>query len=277
MADKVITDNKDSRNTDIIGNTENIRSTKNAGYIENIENTKNAGDTGNNENTGNTGSVRDNTDNKSNRLSKLMPLLSACLGFAEIGVLTVFMALRLQDVSQRIMAIAVVIIYVSWLLLEMRITAGEKGKEAAPSDNKTLEMCVVAKFILIALTLGFVRGINTGNFIAAVVLMISGIAFREYAISNIGKHYSHRIREEGIHIVQDGAYGIIRHPAYLGTLVAHTGFVVGLFSPLALSGLLIWYAVVVYRTIVEDRCLIQLSEYQQYSRKVRYRLFPGIW
>lgn len=220
---------------------------------------------------------RNKIDKKSNRLSKLMPLLSAGLGFAEIAILSILMALRLQDTLQRTMALSVVIIYVSWLLLEMKITAGEKGKEAAPSDNKTLEMCVAAKFALIALTLGFVRGINTGNFITAVVVMILGIGFREYAISNIGKHYSHRIREEDIHIVQDGAYGIIRHPAYLGTLIAHTGLVVGLFSSFALFGLLIWYAVVVYRTIVEDRCLIQLSEYQQYSRKVRYRLFPGIW
>lgn len=218
-----------------------------------------------------------NIDKKSNRLSKLIPLLSAVLGFAEIAILTIFMALRLQDSLQRMMALSVVIIYVSWLLLEMKITAGEKGKEAAQSDNKTLEMCVAAKFILIALTLGFVRGTHIGNFVAAVALMILGIAFREYAISNIGKHYSHRIREEGIHIVQNGAYGIIRHPAYLGTLIAHTGFVVGLFNPFALFGLIIWYVVVVYRTIVEDRCLIQLSEYQQYSRKVRYRLFPGIW
>jgi protein-S-isoprenylcysteine O-methyltransferase Ste14 len=41
---------------------------------------------------------------------------------------------------------------------------------------------------------------------------------------------------------------------------------------------LLTVAVLVVRTALEDRTLIQeLSGYAQYARRTRYRLLPGIW
>jgi protein-S-isoprenylcysteine O-methyltransferase Ste14 len=78
--------------------------------------------------------------------------------------------------------------------------------------------------------------------------------------------------------VQEGAYRHIRHPMYLGVIVAFLGM------PLALGS---WWAMIpstaivglfVYRTHQEDRTLIHgLSGYAEYAEKVRYRLLPGIW
>lgn len=79
-------------------------------------------------------------------------------------------------------------------------------------------------------------------------------------------------------VVQEGAYQTIRHPMYLGIIVAFFGV------PLALGS---WWAMVpstvnvglfVYRTYREDIMLINgLNGYVEYSKKVRYRLLPGIW
>ena len=75
-----------------------------------------------------------------------------------------------------------------------------------------------------------------------------------------------------------GPYRFVRHPAYLATVIIWP-----------VTGLLLesWYAVIpgllaalmmFIRTIYEDRMLHgELPGYAEYTRQVRYRLFPGIW
>jgi protein-S-isoprenylcysteine O-methyltransferase Ste14 len=89
-----------------------------------------------------------------------------------------------------------------------------------------------------------------------------------------------RIQEDRGHYVVDvGPYTIIRHPGYLGTIF---GFL--LATPLLLGS---WWAfvpavisslVVIVRTALEDRTLrLELPGYEDYARRVRYRLLPGVW
>jgi len=84
--------------------------------------------------------------------------------------------------------------------------------------------------------------------------------------------------ERGHHLITSGPYRFIRHPGYLG------GAASTLFGPIAIGS---WWAllpaagivaVLVRRTILEDRFLHrELSGYQEYARNVRYRLLPGLW
>ncbi len=74
-------------------------------------------------------------------------------------------------------------------------------------------------------------------------------------------------------------YRIVRHPGYIATIL---GLV--LATPLLLGS---WWAFIpailamaclLLRTVLEDRTLRQeLSGYEAYTRKVHYRLLPGIW
>jgi protein-S-isoprenylcysteine O-methyltransferase Ste14 len=84
--------------------------------------------------------------------------------------------------------------------------------------------------------------------------------------------------EKGQTVISTGPYALVRHPMYLGTLVLL------IFSPLALGSYwamlpaLLLIPVFVARILNEESVLSrQLDGYQEYTHKVRYRLFPGIW
>ena len=88
-----------------------------------------------------------------------------------------------------------------------------------------------------------------------------------------------RIQSEREHtVVSSGPYAVIRHPAYAGGLLSAlaTPFVLG--SNWALIPTLIGMAVMVARTVLEDRALrAELPGYAGYARQVRWRLLPGVW
>ena len=88
-----------------------------------------------------------------------------------------------------------------------------------------------------------------------------------------------RIQEERGHIViTDGPYRYVRHPGYVGAILAL------LATPLLLGS---WWALIpgglaallfVVRTALEDKTLQEeLDGYAKYAQKVGYRLLPGVW
>ncbi|MFN2152455.1 MAG: methyltransferase family protein [Anaerolineales bacterium] len=79
-------------------------------------------------------------------------------------------------------------------------------------------------------------------------------------------------------VVQEGAYRFIRHPMYLGIIVAFLGIPLALGSWWAMIPSVVIVGLFVYRTHREDQMLTHgLSGYAEYTGKVRYRLLPGIW
>ena len=84
--------------------------------------------------------------------------------------------------------------------------------------------------------------------------------------------------ERGHHLITSGPYQFIRHPGYLGSAGSALCGALALGSWWALLPALGVVGVLVRRTILEDRFLhSELAGYQEYARKVRYRLLPGIW
>lgn len=88
-----------------------------------------------------------------------------------------------------------------------------------------------------------------------------------------------RIQTDREHVVCDsGPYRIIRHPGYAGNILPLFGIVLALDSLWALIPAVAGLVIVVIRTVLEDRTLQEeLPGYRDYARRVRYRLFPGIW
>ena len=76
----------------------------------------------------------------------------------------------------------------------------------------------------------------------------------------------------------DGPYRYVRHPGYAGALLQTLGMPLLLGSLWALVPGILAALLMVARTILEDRTLKrELSGYQDYARKVRYRLMPYVW
>jgi protein-S-isoprenylcysteine O-methyltransferase Ste14 len=84
--------------------------------------------------------------------------------------------------------------------------------------------------------------------------------------------------DRGHQVVRDGPYRLVRHPGYLGMLVAvvSESFVFG--SMWSLVPTAAFLVVLVARTALEDRVLRNgLAGYEDYTRSVTYRLAPGVW
>ena len=112
-------------------------------------------------------------------------------------------------------------------------------------------------------------------------LLISlGYAFAAWALIE-NRFFSSvvRIQADRGHMVCDsGPYRIVRHPGYAGNIPPLLGIVLALGSLWSLIPAAMALVIAVIRTALEDRTLQEeLPGYQEYTRRVRYRLFPGIY
>jgi protein-S-isoprenylcysteine O-methyltransferase Ste14 len=116
--------------------------------------------------------------------------------------------------------------------------------------------------------------------IGALVVLALGHLLIAWA-TRVNRFFARFVRiqkERGHTVVTDGPYQVVRHPGYVGTIVSF------LATPLALGALWVYLVsglmalVVVIRTALEDRTLIEeLPGYADYTQQTRYRLLPGIW
>jgi len=84
--------------------------------------------------------------------------------------------------------------------------------------------------------------------------------------------------ERGHTVVTAGPYRYVRHPAYLGAILFElaVSFLLASWPAFAVSGLST--SLLVVRTAKEDKTLrAELAGYEEYTRRVRYRLLPGSW
>lgn len=79
-------------------------------------------------------------------------------------------------------------------------------------------------------------------------------------------------------VIDGGPYRFVRHPGYVGALFLLFGMALALGSFWALVPAALAAALLVLRTAWEDRLLqAELPGYADYSRRVRWRLLPGVW
>jgi protein-S-isoprenylcysteine O-methyltransferase Ste14 len=88
-----------------------------------------------------------------------------------------------------------------------------------------------------------------------------------------------RIQTDRGHVVCDsGPYHIVRHPGYIGNILALAGIVLALSSIWTIVPAMIAFVIAVVRTALEDRTLQEeLPGYKEYAQRVRYRLIPCIY
>jgi protein-S-isoprenylcysteine O-methyltransferase Ste14 len=114
-----------------------------------------------------------------------------------------------------------------------------------------------------------------GIFLIALGYAISAWAFIE------NRFFSSvvRIQKDRGHAVCDsGPYRIVRHPGYAGNILPLLGIVLALGSLWTLIPAVVALVIAMIRTALEDQTLQEeLPGYQEYARRVRYRLFPGIY
>jgi protein-S-isoprenylcysteine O-methyltransferase Ste14 len=79
-------------------------------------------------------------------------------------------------------------------------------------------------------------------------------------------------------VIDTGPYGVVRHPLYAGMLMMFVGAPLWLESTAAAIFALAHLCVLVARISIEEDFLRRnLAGYEDYMRRVRYRLLPFIW
>ena len=165
---------------------------------------------------------------------------------------------------------------------------GDRAREAQAGQD--WDRRLLGAFFLINVVAFLTAGLDSGRFgwsghvpvgvtVAGAVLMLSGqvlfaVAKRENAF------FSSTVRiqtERGHRVCDTGLYRIVRHPGYLGMLISQLAFPLVMNSYWAFVPAAIGVAVLVARTALEDRFLIEeLPGYEDYTHRTRWKLLPGL-
>lgn len=88
-----------------------------------------------------------------------------------------------------------------------------------------------------------------------------------------------RIQTDRAHTVCDtGLYKVVRHPAYMGSVIQSLGFPLLFGSLWSIIPIGLSIVLLITRTNLEDQTLKnELKGYLEYTGKTRYRIIPGVW
>jgi protein-S-isoprenylcysteine O-methyltransferase Ste14 len=116
--------------------------------------------------------------------------------------------------------------------------------------------------------------------VAGLVIVAIGWGLTTWSVW-VNPFFSPAVRiqaERGQRVISTGPYAIVRHPGYATILLCLVASAVALNSLLSIIPAVIYLAVTVRQTAIEDRMLHdELAGYADYAAKVRYRLIPGVW
>jgi protein-S-isoprenylcysteine O-methyltransferase Ste14 len=167
------------------------------------------------------------------------------------------------------------------LLLRSKRTAQKLDRGSKLFVIVAANLAILIGFFVVFAFPGF--SINAhwkANFGAGIVLWLSGAFFRFYSMLTLGRFFTYDVAiSAGQSLVERGPYRWLRHPSYLGSLLAYIGFGMTLTNWLAifLPALCLGIAYV-YRIRVEEAALRQGlgAPYQDYMRRT-WRLIPFVF
>ena len=113
--------------------------------------------------------------------------------------------------------------------------------------------------------------------VASVLFLVGYALYAEVMRENA--YLSRTIKvEEGQTVISTGLYAVVRHPMYTASTVMFLALPLILGSWYALIPFALYPVIMVVRIRGEEKLLTaELAGYEEYTRKVRYRLIPFIW
>jgi protein-S-isoprenylcysteine O-methyltransferase Ste14 len=107
------------------------------------------------------------------------------------------------------------------------------------------------------------------------VCLAGGMSWALYSLTYLGKRFS--IVPEARGLVTSGPYRLMRHPIYLGEIIAGVGLVLPTLFSLHLALFAVFLGAQIVRTVFEERILrTTYPQYEAYARHTR-RLIPFVF
>ena len=113
--------------------------------------------------------------------------------------------------------------------------------------------------------------------VASVLFLVGYALYAEVMRENA--YLSRTVKvEEGQTVISTGLYAVVRHPMYTASTVMFLALPLILGSWYALIPFALYPVIMIVRIRGEEKLLTaELSGYEEYTRKVRYRLIPFVW
>jgi len=112
------------------------------------------------------------------------------------------------------------------------------------------------------------------------VLILLGVTVRFTAIRQLGASFSVNVGvPEGTKLKQDGLYGLVRHPSYLGEIIIFLGLALVILHPAGSFFVFVFpTAAFLYRIHMEEKVLTAAfgEEYKQYQQQTK-KVIPFIY
>lgn len=184
----------------------------------------------------------------------------------------------------RAIAIAITVFFL-WIFIDGVVVFRHKTGESENRDRFSLKVVMMGNMLAWSLSI-FLAFSSYGALhspalqIAGLVLLVAGIMLRSTAIAQLGRFHSPNVAILADHqLIESGLYRYVRHPSYLGALIAFLGFSLGLgnwLSIVVINGIL--PLVYLYRIHEEDAALLSAfgESYRAYCQRTK-RLIPWLY
>jgi protein-S-isoprenylcysteine O-methyltransferase Ste14 len=165
----------------------------------------------------------------------------------------------------------------------------ERGKPG--EDAKKWDKTILGLSFLAAISMYIIAGLDSGRYhwspdfhlslyISGMILTASGqLLFLIAQKQNNFFSSTVRIQTDREHTVcNTGLYKVVRHPAYLGSIIQSLGFPLLFGSLWSIIPICFSIILLIIRTIMEDKTLRnELKGYAEYSLKTRFKIIPFVW
>ena len=119
----------------------------------------------------------------------------------------------------------------------------------------------------------WLRALGLVAFAAGWLVVHAALRANAFAVTVV-RHQA----ERGHTVSVAGPYAIVRHPMYAGLMWLILGLALWLGSTAAAVATAVPVAILSLRIVVEEKMLARsLGDYTAYTRRVRWRLIPGLW
>ena len=180
---------------------------------------------------------------------------------------------------------AALVVFFLWLFVDSLVVFRHKTSAIENRDQFSLKLLLVAGPLVwlasISLAFGTLGAMHLVALqVAGLVVMVIGIALRSTAIVQLGRFHTPNVAVRKDHQLKEtGLYRFVRHPSYLGALIAFFGFSLALgnwLSMVVIMGIAPW--LYLYRIHEEDAALLAAfgDEYRAYCLRTK-RLIPWLY